>query len=284
MKVTGMLPTIVGATAVLLMAVPLHAQPAQDPQSTQQFEAAPDPGQQSAPRPVTPPASIRPAYWTANAGFEADTHDSGYGFAGPFYVKPFRPNTSFVAGANLNYLYYDYASGLGHTNVRSPGVNVTGGVRFGHRNYVQLVAGPGFKRRYVERVDANGNVIGSDRNIDAGLNLGADAYVDPTSHSNVYGMFRYGAEDQYSWGRLAYKEQITNRDWHGKFAHSVGAEVIGQGNDDIRSTQVGALYEIAHGPSSVSVMLRAGYKRSAYDIGPDKTGPYFAIGLWHKLH
>ena len=256
-------------------------------QSTDQLsvEAADPAGAQlPAPRPATVPAQVAAPHWSANAGFEADSHDTGYGFVGPFYVRPLRPGLAFVGGGSVNYLYYDFVNGTGgHTNVRSPGVNAMGGVRFGNRNYVQLLAGPGFKRRHVEILDASDQVIGTDSDTVFGLNLGADLWVDPTSHNNVFGMVRYGAEDNYTWARLAYKEQITNRDWSNRFAHFVGAEVIGQGNDDIRSTQYGGFFEVAHAPSSVSVMFRAGYKKSSYDFGPDKSGPWFAVGFWHRL-
>ena len=282
---TGQYVVVVAAFVALAVVAPAAAQSEQTPPAAQPLETADDPPAQtqSAPRVLLPPAPIRQPYWSASAGFEADTHDSGYGFAGPTYVRPFRPNMAVVAGANLNYLYYEYPTGGGHTNVRSPGINTRAGLRFGDRNYFQLAAGPGFKRRHIEIVDASGAVIESSRNTKVGLNIGADLWVNPTSHSNVFGLASYNTEDQYLWSRLAFREQITNHDWSGGFAHFVGVEAIGQGNQDIRSTQVGAFFEVAHVPSSMSVMVRGGYKRSFYDFGPDRTGPWVAIGVWHRL-
>ena len=72
--------------------------------------------------------------------------------------------------------------------------------------------------------------------------MGADVSVDPTTHNNIYGIVDFNSSDRYTWSRLAYKEQVTNLNWSGKFAHFVGAEVIGQGNQDIHSTQVGAFF------------------------------------------
>lgn len=274
--------------AVVILAASADAQSQQD-QTTkppQQLEVADaSPAQvPTAPRAQTPPAEVGPSSWTASGGFEADTHDTGYGFFGPQYRKPLRPNVSFVTGANVNYLYYEYPSAAGgHTNVRSPGVNLLGGMRFGGRNYFQLAAGPGFKRRHVETVDEVGNVMRSSTQTKVGLHLVGIGSVDPTSHNNLYGQVAYGAEDQYIWSRAAFKEQITNRSWNGQFAHFIGAEVISQGNDDVRSFQFGPFVEFAHVPSNVSVALRGGYKRTMYDFGPDKTGPWFAIGIWHRL-
>lgn len=269
----------------LAAAAAAQATPDQTPPPAPLEVAEPAPAQVPlAPRPQVPPPEIGSPRWTANAGFEADSHDTGYGFAGPMYVKPFRPNMAWVAGGNFNYLYYEFptVSG-GHTNVRSPGVNVLGGMRFGGRNYFQLAGGPGFKRRHVEVLDASESVIRSSRRTEVGVHLVGVGSVDPTSHNNFYGQVAYGAEDDYIWSRAAFKEQLSNRSWSGRFTHFLGAEVIGQGNDDLRSIQFGPFVEFVHVPSSTAIALRAGYKRTTYDFGPDQTGPWFAIGIWHRL-
>src|SRR5687767_3996914 len=91
--------------AALLIAPPAYAQAsAQSPGQLESAATPPDQVQQ-APRPATPPAGVQSPYWTANIGMEADTNDTGYAFAGPFYVRPFRPNMAVVAGGSINYLY-----------------------------------------------------------------------------------------------------------------------------------------------------------------------------------
>jgi hypothetical protein len=268
--------------AVGLLAMPASAQ--------SESEGAPAPvgtaGQvQTSPIQPTPPAQLTPqrSYWTNNGGFETDSHDTGYGFFGPQFVKPISARTSVVAGANVNYLFYDYANVSGHTRVGAPGVSVRGGMKFGNQNYLQVAAGPSFKRRTIDVMDGADNLVTRSHDIRTGIGFGVDGSADPTSHSNIYGIFDFNSSDNYRWGRLAYKEQITNRSWSGKFAHFLGAEVIGQGNEDIRSTQLGGFFEIAHTPSSISIMLRGGYKVSSFDIGPDKRGPWVAIGFWQRL-
>jgi hypothetical protein len=285
----------------LILAAPAAAQTSADAPATQQLDVVPaatanldpsatpadaatttDPAPEATAQTVQP-VQFREPYWASIGGFEADTHDTGYGFFGPQYVRPFRPNVAFVAGANANYLYYDYDTAVGHTNVRSPGVSVMGGLMFGGRNYLQLLAGPTFKRRHTQVLDASHNEIQSSRDTDVGLNFAAAASVDPTSHNNVYAMLNYDAVDRYTWGRVAFKEQVGNFGWQGRFTPYVGAEFIGQGNQDIRSQQFGGFVEMLHAPSSVSVVFRAGYKRSSFDFGPDKTGPWFAIGFYQRL-
>ena len=278
---------LLAAVAVVLISATASAQSgnAQDPASPGQLEVAADPpaGQvQTAPVNQLPPQIGQP-YWSSVGGFEADTHDTGFGFFGPQYVRPFAPNTSLVGSANVNYLYYDYETALGHTNVRSPGVTTMGGVMFGNRNWLLLQAGPTFKRQHVEVLDPSDSIISSSSRMRVGFNLAASAWYDPTPHNNVFGMYNYDAVDKYNWGRLAFKEQVGNMNYAGKVTPFVGVEYIGQGNQDIRSQQAGAFIEIAHAPSSISIMLRGGYKRSTYQVGPAKTGPWFAVGFYQRL-
>ncbi len=276
---------IAAGVVLLMLATSASAQsPAGQETQPQQVNAVSNAPPDQVP-PIAPeqPRELRRPYWASIGGFEVDTHDSGYGFFGPMYVRPLRPNVAFVAGANASYMYYEYPSGSGHTNVRAPGVAARGGVKLGEKNYVALLAGPGFRRRHADVLDASGNKIESFSDTLVGLNLGGELWVDPTSHNNIFGLVDYNTRDHWTWSRLAFKEQISNRNWSRKFTHYVGAEVIGQGNQDIRSAQVGAFIELVHVPSTVSVMLRGGYKRSMYDIGPDRTGPWIAIGFYQRL-
>jgi hypothetical protein len=108
-------------------------------------------------------------------------------------------------------------------------------------------------------------------------------YVSPTSHNNVHGIVNYNTSDSYSWGRLGFKEQITNHTWEGPNTAFLGVEGIAQGNHDIRSRQLGGFFEITHVPAKVSFVFKAGYKRSTFNVGPDKTGPYFSVGFYQRL-
>lgn len=278
---------IAAGLAVFVIVTPARAQAPQDTtQSPQQLGVTADAGQvPSQPSILPAPAPLPAARWSQTGGFETDTHGTGYGFFGPSYSKPFRPNMAWVAGVNANYLFYEYANGGtgGQTNVRAPGVNARAGLKFGGKNYFQATAGPSFKRRQLEMFDTAGNRMSSDSDLRVGINVGSEVWVEPTTHSVVYGIFDFSGADSYTWARLSYREQISNRSWSGKFAHFVGAEVIGQGNDDIKSKQFGGNFEIVHVPSSVSLQVRGGWKQSSFVFGPDKTGPWFAIGFWQRL-
>jgi hypothetical protein len=265
------------AVAVLTCALPAFAQQQGEP-----LAVTADPANaqiQTAPR----PAGTGDAYWSAIGGYEFDSHETGYGFFGPQYIKPFRPNLAFVGGANVNYLHYGFNNAFGgSTNVRSPGFNTMGGVMFGERNWFMLTAGPSFKRRHIEVLDAGSGIISTEKDWHVGFNVGTSAWYDPTDHNNVFAMYNYETVDEYHWGRLAFKEQLGNRGFTGRWTPYLGVEYIGQGNPDIMSNQFGGFVELAHA-SSVSVMLRGGWKHSSFDFGPDRTGPWFAIGFYQRI-
>jgi hypothetical protein len=109
-------------------------------------------------------------------------------------------------------------------------------------------------------------------------------YANPTPHNNIHGLVNYSTADRYTWGRLGFKEQISNRAWERPNAVFLGVEGIAQGNHDIRSNQVGGLLEISNVPTNVSVMFKAGYKRSTFNVGPAATGPYFSVGFYRRMN
>jgi len=269
--------------AIGLLAAPAAAQ---DQTATTTAAAVGTSGQQQPPPPIAPAPEplIKPSYWTANAGFETDTHNTGYGFIGPQYVKPFASNMSWVANANANYLYYEYPLGGGINRVTAPGLTAHGGVLFGDRNYLQVAAGPSYRRIRLENRDAFGTPFGTSSDNRYGVDLDVDGNVDPTDHSNIYAIYDFNSTDNYNWARLAAKQQITNFNWSSSLAHFIGVEAIGQGNRDIHSTQIGAFWETAFVPAHVSLMVRGGWKRSTFPLGgPDQTGPWVAIGFWQRL-
>lgn len=227
-------------------------------------------------------SAASPAFWQLIGGYEADTHGSAYGFFGPGYVHPIHSGLAWTARASGTYLAYEFTGAEGDTTVRSPGVNGAVGLRFGTASFFSVSAGPEVKLRRTEITRPNGQKI-ERSDTKAGANIGAEAYMNPTSHNNVHALVNYGTRDKYTWSRLGFKEQISNRNWQRPNATFIGVEGIAQGNQDIRSTQVGGFFEIVHVPANLSLTFKVGYKRSTFDVGPSKTGPYFAVGLYKRL-
>ena len=249
---------------------------------------------ESASVPVAQPAA-GDTYWTLIGGLEFDTDGMMYGFFGPTWNKPLRDDLELQVSVRPNFLRYEFEDTFegrsGTRKVSGPGLSTQIGLGFGDRNRFKVGAGPSLKWRNERFVDADGSETdipdadgdGEEDGMEVGFSLGADAYLMPTDIDNVHAIVSYDTVDNYLWSRLGYKHQITNHGWQDTWAHHVGAEAILQGNDDIRTMMLGGLVEFVHAPSTTAIMLRAGFKRSSFDIGDDRTGPYLGINFYKRL-
>src|SRR6185503_18742366 len=251
--------------------------------------AAPAPADAAAEQTPTPPIptasnpQIKPAYWATNVGFTGD-QSTGYGYAGPSYVHPFRPNVAWVAGANVNYLYYGFNNGFGgQTTVHSPGLNTDVGVRFGDSNWVQFALGPGFKNRNVQIEDRTGATVSTSHDMRVEMNYNAMAYVNPSKVNNIMGLYHFGSADNYTWSMAQFKQQVANFRWRRPITPSIGIQGVAEGNKDVHATSVGALIELVHVPSSMSITGVVGMKHSWSIFGPAENGPFFGIGVWRRM-
>lgn len=240
---------------------------------------------QTTPIDAAPPAPTGSrSSWELIGGFEVDTHGTRYGFLGPVYLRRLNDNVKFTGHVYATTLNYAFSDGRGgETTVDAPGINPGIGLRFGDKNWFGIRAGLDIERRRQEYNPAGGRPSTSVRETRVGASVGADAWWNPTTRTNVHAMINHGTASDYTWGRIAVKRQVSNLDGTGSQTLHVGAEVIGQGNDDIRSWQLGGLIELAFPRHQLSLTARSGYKRSSFDAGPDKSGPYFGIGLWKRF-
>lgn len=230
------------------------------------------------------PPDENPPYWEVIGGYEGDTHGTGYGFFGPRYNRPISDSVALsfrVYGTDLRYEFENELGGT--TKVHSPGVSPAVGVRFGRRTTLHLSAGLSAKHEDREVRDAAGRVVSERDRWRSGLSLGAELYWNMTNRTNLHAITAFSSQDEYLWSRVGVKRQVSNFDWSGGQTFYLGAEGIVQGNDDIFSTQVGALAEVLFNRSRLSLMVRGGYKRSTFDRGDDKDGPYFGVGLYKRF-
>lgn len=254
-----------------------HAQE-QTPAAAPDTTIAQSANAQTAAQPNTPRS-----YWEPGAGFDIDSHSTGYGWFGPTYQRYLNDNTRLVLKAKVNYLFYEYETAAGRTKVSGPGVGANIGLKFGQSNWFRVTAGPSFSNRNTRVVFPNGSEDERDGDWDAGFDVGADTWFSPADKTNVMLQAQYGTDDGFYWTRGMARRQVTNFDYTGRIANFLGGEAIGMGNDDFRSVQVGGLWEIMHVPSSVSIQLRAGWKQQSFDFGDNQSGPYIGIGYWHRL-
>jgi hypothetical protein len=246
-----------------------------------------------APAPVQAPAQTATggSYWTLIGGLEFDTDGMMYGYFGPTWNKPLNDNMDLQISVRPNWLQYEFEEAGGTTKVSGPGLSTQAGLKFGDKNTFKIGAGPSFKWRNEKFVDADGNETdiddadgdGEEDGMEVGFSVSGDAYLMPTDIDNIHAIVSYDTVDDYLWSRLGYKHQITNHGWQDTWAHFLGAEGIYQGNEDIKTTMLGALVEFVHAPSSTAIMLRGGFKRSSFDTADDRSGPYFGINFYKRL-
>jgi hypothetical protein len=266
----------------VLLAAPVMAQPTQTTgqATTASTEAAPAPVPSPAPVIEMSTKPLRPAWWELIGGWEGDTHQTGYGFLGPTYIRPLRPNLALHAHIYGNYLYYEFSNSLGgDTKVHSPGFGPALGLRFGDKTSFTVTAGLDVKHRQ-EEIRSSTGLVSDTTKTRVGAGFGADLYHDLSRTWNLQMIGNYGTVDKYTWARAGIKNQVTNRSWKAQHTLYLGVEGIAQGNKDIFSWQTGGLAEVLFVPSKLSLAFRAGYKNSSFNVGPDKTGPYFAVGLY----
>ena len=256
-------------TAFLLMAAPSVAG-AQTPAAN----AATTPAVvMQTPAPAPAPSS---PYWALIGGYEWDTHGSSYGFFGPHHTHPFGSNNvAWTARVFGNYLTYEFSDATSTTEVKAPGASASVGLKFGTTNYFAVSAGPSVSWR-TETVTTNAGLKTDTKDTRVGVNIGGDIYTNPTPKSNIQVLGNFNTADKYSWGRVGAKVDVAPK-------VAVGGEAIVQGNSDIKSVQFGGLIEVRPA-SQMSLMFRAGYKRSSFDVGADKTGPYFGINFYKRLN
>lgn len=225
----------------------------------------------------------RPARWDVSGGYESASDDTAYAYFGPSYNRPIRDNLALRFSLRANHLSYEFGNGEGgRTEVSGPGLSPAIGLRFGGRNWVQVSTGLSIRNE--ERVVSGpAGIVSQEDGTEVGLSLGADAWYNTSRRSNIHAMVHYGALSNYTWARLAGRHQVTNFDWRAPVTFYLGAEVVGQGNEDIRSFQVGPVLEMALGRSQLSLSARGGYRHSSYDVGDSKGGPYFGVGLWKRF-
>lgn len=274
--------------AALVAAALVAVAPAAQAQGTTDGQTTADVGRPGTPLPgqvvTTPSEARRDPYWEINGGYEGDSRDTGYAFFGPVWNKPLRDNLTLQARVYLHHLRYEFPNADGgETEVEAPGVGPAVGLKWGRRNWVKASTGLNFRREERKLEDALGRTIREDEDTEVGLSLGGEAWWNPTSRSNVHAMLSYGTLSDYVWGRVAAKRQLTNADWSGRHTLYLGAETIGQGNEDIRSWSVGPILELAFARTSLSLQARGGYRRTMFDHGDDDDGAYFGVGLWKRF-
>jgi hypothetical protein len=210
------------------------------------------------------------------AGWEGDD-TRGYLFVAPTAATDLSASQSLLLRASASLLYYG-SEADGPTDVRAPGVSLGIGYRLRKARVSAAVTG-GYEVRRVHRTSSPS----LPHAWEGGGSASGELFVAATRLTQVSAMAAYGAANRYVWSRAALKQQVTNRNFSGRRAVSLGVEATAQGNRDVSTYQVGTVVEWAWLGARSALQLRAGYGRSEFPDGRRQDRPYLGLGLYRAF-
>ncbi|HEY6866659.1 MAG TPA: cellulose biosynthesis protein BcsS [Candidatus Eisenbacteria bacterium] len=213
-------------------------------------------------------------------GWEGDGFGQGYGFLALGAIIPARSNASIMVRAQASYLYYDFESSGATTRVISPGATLLAGVRFAGERGSLALAGGGEARRERRQPPAPAAETWDTPTGGVGQ-LEADAALAPRWHVTL--IANYAGAARYLFSRAALRWQATNPDWSRPTTMTCGLELTGQGNDETRGVQGGALADLALVPRRLSLAVHGGYKDAWSPGERHRRGAYFGAGFYRRF-
>jgi hypothetical protein len=209
------------------------------------------------------------------AGWEGDD-TRGYVFVAPTAAIDVSPSQALLLRASGSFLYYG-SEADGPTDVTAPGASVALGYRL-RRSRVSAAVMGGYEMRRVRRASSD-----LPDAWERGASASGELFVAATALTQVSAIATYGAAHRYVWSRAGVKRQMTNTDFSGRRAVSVGLEVTAQGNRDVRTDQLGMVVELAWLGAQTSLQLRSGYARSEFPDGRRQGRPYLGFGVYRAF-
>lgn len=209
-----------------------------------------------------------------------DSHAQGFGFVSLGSIFPLNDHTALVGRVMGSYLYYNFDTVNGTTDVKSPGVTQLLGTRFSGKGITSLLLG-GAEERWNRTIEKfNTGMTSTTRELKLGVVTQGmiDIPVQSWTWMNLF--VNYSGVNHYTFGRLGLKHQITNKSYSAPFTLFVGLEGIGQGNTDILSAQGGGLLEGYYAPGKLSLAVSGGYKNSWFPDAPQKRGGYIGVNFY----
>jgi hypothetical protein len=216
-------------------------------------------------------------------GWERDSQNQGFGFVSLGSVFVLNDRTAVLGRVMGSYLYYNFDSANGTTEVTSPGITLLSGGRFSREGMTAILLGGAELRRNRNVENFTSGLSSTHRETEFGGV--AQGMVDTVLFSQTWlNLFiNYGGANQYTFSRLAIKRQITNFSYAAPYTFFVGLEGIGQGNQDIIGAQGGGFLEVFFSPTRLSILFKGGYKHSWFPDAPEKDGTYLGVNFYTRL-
>ena len=202
----------------------------------------------------------------------------GYAFVQPSVTLNTVDQLSWILRGSLSYLYYDFPEAGGVvTKIRSPGESIGIAMRYSAPG-LTITGGPGYEVRQTRRLKTGAETAVQER----GLTLDGNVFAQVTPRTMVSLLASYGAANKYHWVRSGVKQQVSGfgtdvTAWH------VGGDATIQGNQDVKSRQLGGVIEAAFPNGAGSLQLRAGYSHRTNPNGSSKSEPYLGIGAYRSF-
>lgn len=211
-----------------------------------------------------------------SAGWEGAS-SRGYAFVAPTVSFAASESWSWIARASLSYLYYEFPEAGGVTRVNSPGEAIAVGLRYAGPQ-LTLSFSPGYEIRQTTRRLAGDGKIDEDEN---GFTVQGSAFFQATPRTQLSAIASYGDANEYFWGRIGAKRQLTNFDFSRPVALHAGVELTAEGNDDSDAKQLGGMFEFAFPQARASLQFRAGRSDIEYSDGSDESRNSFGVSFYH---
>jgi len=211
-------------------------------------------------------------------GWEGDTRQQGYGFIGIGTSAKLKNSTAFVSRLTTSYLYYNFDHDDSTTKVLSPGVSLMAGFSHTVRDFtVNILAGPELRWNDEQTRRKNSFVtISRDQRVASGVIQG---YLNAplANRTWVTVLANYNGANRYAFSRLSLERRL------GVNMTAVGLEATAQGNEDIKSMQLGAFVGIPRVVGQVSFRVSGGIKNFWNAENTHKSAGVAGLGFYTRF-
>jgi len=205
---------------------------------------------------------------------------SGNGVLGTAFQIPMSTTSAIMVRPTASYLYYDVRQlGVVSTHVTAPSVSLGLGYRYSDGR-VTFDIGPSVQVLWERRKTVAGF---STEKTHVGAGIASAVSLQFTPLTSVSLLAGYDTANKYFASRAGIKQRVTDFQLQKPWWLLVGAEVIGQGNDEAHQISAGGLTELAFDQGRSALQLRAGYSWFNYPDHSKIERPYVGAGLYHRF-
>lgn len=207
------------------------------------------------------------------AGTEVSSKDQVFGYIGVGLTKPVKENLSIVGRVFSGYLKYTFESDSKKLAAEISMVIPSVGIRL-KKDDITLTGSAGLDLKRSEK-----ETISGDKDVDNNVGIFIQGEVDVWGKGlkNLGIIASYSSIDNFFWGRVRAKKGILKLGGHKNLL--IGAEFVGMGNNNFNATQAGGVLELLNTSSSLSFLLKGGYKHTS-DISDSGYG---GVELYYRF-